>query len=110
MESRTFVKLSGTVEVDETYVGGHAKFMHKHLREKRLTGRGGVDKAAVHGAVQRGGPVRTEVLDEITRRRLQGNVRRWVVEGSNVYTDEAKAYAGLDKYFGHKSVNHRWST
>lgn len=106
MESRTFLKLSGTVEVDETYVGGHAKFMHKHLRQKRLTGRGGVDKAAVQGVLQRGGPVRTEVLDEITRRRLQGNVLRWVTEGSNVYTDEAKAYAGLDKYFGHKSVNH----
>jgi len=106
MESRTFLKLSGTVEVDETYVGGGAKFMHKSARERRLTGRGGVDKTPVHGVVQRGGPIRAEVLEEATRLRLQSNVRRWVAEGSNVYSDEAKAYAGLDKYFGHKAVNH----
>lgn len=107
MESRTFLKLSGTVEVDETAVGGRAKFMHKAVRERRITGRGGIDKAIVQGAVERGGPVRAEVIDETTRLRLQSNVRRWVAEGASVYTDEATGYVGLDRWnFGHKSVNH----
>jgi transposase-like protein len=108
MESRSFAKLSGTVEVDETFVGGQAKFMHRRVRERRIHSRGGgVDKAAIQGAVQRGGPVKAEVIDgDLDRLRLQGNVRRWVVEGATVYTDEARAYLGLDRFYGHKSVQH----
>jgi transposase-like protein len=107
MESHTFVKMSGPVEVDETAIGGKAKFMHKNVRERRITGRGGVDKAIVQGVVERGGEVRAEVVDETTALRLQSNVRRWVSEGAAVYTDEATAYVGLERYgFAHKSVNH----
>lgn len=106
MESRSFVKLSGTVEVDETFIGGLAKNMHAS-RRKYLTGGGGVDKAAVQGVIQRGGRVRAEVVPDLTRIRLQGNVRRWVEEGSAVYSDEATAYMGLDQHFAHKSVNHK---
>ena len=104
MRSESF-RLSGTVEVDETAIGGRAKFMHKDRRE-RLTGRGPSDKAVVQGGVQRGGAVRAEVVPETTAPRLQGNVRRWVEEGSAVYTDEALAYSGLDQHFAHKTVNH----
>jgi transposase-like protein len=107
LESRSIVKLSGTVEVDETYVGGLAKNMHKTARAKNVTSRGVHDKVAVQGAAQRGGPVKAEVVDETTRLRLQSNVRRWVSEGSTVYTDEALAYEGLNRWtFGHKAVNH----
>lgn len=107
MESRTFVKLSGTVEVDETYIGGLAKNMHRSAR-KYLTGSGPADKAAVQGAIQRGGRVKAEVLSDLTQVRLRGNVRvrRWVEPDSTVYSDEAAAYMGLDRYFTHKSVNH----
>jgi transposase-like protein len=107
MEARSFAKLSGTVEVDETFVGGQAKFMHSRIRKQRLTGRGGADKPAIQGAVQRGGPVKAEVIDgDLDGPRLQGNVRRWVATGSAVYTDEARAYWGLDRFYGHKSVRH----
>lgn len=107
MESRTFQKLSGTVEADETAIGGRAKFMHKDRRDRAITSRGSTDKAIVHGVVQRGGAVRAEVVAETTALRLQGNVRRWVAEGSAVYTDEAAAYVGLDRHFAHKAVNHQ---
>ena len=107
MESRTFVKLSGTVEVDETYVGGLAKNMHKGERAKSVTTRGGHDKVAIQGVLERGGDVRAEIVDEATALRLQSNVRRWVAEGSAVYTDEWKGYIGLEKWgFAHKSINH----
>jgi len=107
MESRTFQKLSGTVEVDETYIGGLAKNMHKSAHAKAIASRGAHDKVAVQGAVQRQGPVKAEVVDETTRLRLQSNVRRWVSEGSAIYTDEAMAYQGLERYgFAHKAVNH----
>ena len=40
-------KLQGTVEADETYFGGKAKFMHKDRREKMITARGTVGKVPV---------------------------------------------------------------
>src|SRR5271170_3971022 len=43
-------QLFGTVEVDETYVGGLAKAMHKDKR--RTQGTGGVGKVAVMGMLQ----------------------------------------------------------
>src|SRR4051812_24555922 len=47
-------KLGGEVEVDETFIGGKARNMHKGKREKLLKGRSGaVGKAAVMGLLQR---------------------------------------------------------
>jgi len=106
MESRSFAKLSGTVEADETFVGGLAANMHNGVRRQRITSRGGDDKAVVQGVIQRGGRVRAETVEATTKLRLQGNVRRWVEEGSAVYTDQAMAYRGLDRHFAHKSVDH----
>ena len=49
--------LTGTVEVDETYVGGKGSNRHKHERRKRKGRAGVVNKTPVIGAVQRDGDV-----------------------------------------------------
>ena len=49
MQSRTFAKMCGHVEVDETFIGGKARNMHNGKRSLRVTGRGGKDKVAVMG-------------------------------------------------------------
>ena len=51
MQSKTFDKLGGEVEIDETYIGGKARNMHKGQR--KLKGTGGVGKAVVMGLLQR---------------------------------------------------------
>src|SRR2546428_5318405 len=51
-------KLAGEIEVDETFIGGKARNMHKAKRERRITGTGGKDKTIVMGMVERGGNVR----------------------------------------------------
>jgi transposase-like protein len=106
MQTGTFKKLDGTVEVDETYIGGQAKFMHRRARSQKIHGTGGHDKVAVQGAVQRGGPVVAAMVDDATLVTLQGNVRAWVEPGATIYTDQYQGYVGLDRDYSHKTVNH----
>lgn len=55
MQTGTFEKLSGTVEVDETYIRGKARFMHKDRKERTLEGgRGTAGEAIVVGLLERG--------------------------------------------------------
>jgi hypothetical protein len=64
-------KLGGEVEVDETFIGGKARNMHKAKREQRITGTGGKDKTVVMGMIERGGEVRAFVVD--SRRKKESN-------------------------------------
>jgi hypothetical protein len=59
MQDGTFNKLGGEVEVDETFIGGKARNMHKAKRAEKITGTGGKDKEIVFGMVERGGKVVT---------------------------------------------------
>src|ERR1039457_4457353 len=54
-------KLSGEVEVDESFIGGKARNMHVSKRKRRITGTGGKDKTAVIGILERGGKIRASV-------------------------------------------------
>jgi transposase-like protein len=58
MQTGTFTKLDGAVEIDETFIGGKARNMHKSERARKITGTGGKDKTTVAGVLQRGGEVR----------------------------------------------------
>src|ERR1700680_3955563 len=63
MRTGTFAKLSGEVEVDESFIGGKSRNMHKAKRARVITGTGGKDKTIVMGMVERGGEVRAMVVD-----------------------------------------------
>jgi transposase-like protein len=52
MQSGTFEKVAGEFEVDESFIGGAARFMHKDKKAK-ITGTGGAGKAIVMGLVDR---------------------------------------------------------
>src|SRR5205085_12442432 len=54
MQNGSFEKMSGTIEGDETFIGGKAKNMHKERRKLLIQGRGGVGKAIVAGLLERG--------------------------------------------------------
>src|SRR3989442_1766564 len=59
MQARTFEKLSGHVEVDETFIGGKARNMHTSRR--KYLGSRDTGKVAVMGLLERNGEVRTMV-------------------------------------------------
>ncbi len=88
-------EIDGIAEIDETFIGGKARNMHKAERARKITGTGGKDKTIVVGALERGGKVRATVADDRSARTLQGYVRENVATGATVYTDALNSYTGL---------------
>lgn len=106
LQDESFGKLSGDVEVDETFIGGKARNMHLDKRERRITGTGGKDKTIVFGALERGGKIRTAVITDRKRAALQTEVRNHVEAGSALYSDALKSYDGLAQEYAHKVIDH----
>ena len=107
----TFHKLGGgpenEVEVDETFVGGKLRNMHKDKKAIYGSIRGAVGKTVVMGLLDRGRKeVRAKVVPNTQRETLQPQVNKEVKHGSTVYTDEAVAYEGLSYKYVHDVINH----
>jgi transposase-like protein len=116
MQTPTFGKFGGSVEVDETYIGGKSRNMHKAKRERVIYGgRTGerhqsIGKTAIQGLLQRhhGGhsTVRATVVPDVRKTRLQGNILANVHPGATVYTDSLRSYDDLDETYIHGVIDH----
>jgi transposase-like protein len=95
-------KLSGIIEIDETYVGGIEK--NKHESKKLKAGRGAVGKTAVLGMRERGGRTVAKVIKATDAETIQAVIAQNVQAGSTIHTDQAGAYKGMP--FEHDTVNH----
>jgi len=93
--------LSGTVEADETYVGGKRKFTKR--------GRPGADshKVPVFGMVQRQGKVMAVTVPNARGNTLMRHVVERVIPASTIFTDEFRSYNRIGRYgFKHERINH----
>jgi transposase-like protein len=104
MQNGSINKLKGSVEVDETFIGGKARNMH--LSKRKHLGTGGAGKVAVMGLLERHGEVRTMVVSNTRRETLQPNVERMIEQGANLYTDAYVSYNNLESQFVHNVINH----
>jgi len=96
--------LGGTVEVDETYVGGKPR---RHSGEKSKRGRG-TKKTPVMVLVERGGMARSSVIASVNAGTLKAAIREQVDRTAHIMTDEWSSYRGLAKEFAsHGVVNHK---
>lgn len=106
-------------EVDETFIGGKARNMHKSVKARRITGQGHNvdDKAIVWGVLERGkgskktkdktvSQVRTQVITDRKKETLQPMVKEHVLAGSALYSDELWGYYGLANEYEHKVIDH----
>src|SRR5258708_332849 len=111
MESKTFRKLSGDVEADESFIGGLAKFMHQSKRKRMVRGTGGMDKTAVFGVLERSTPgkpsrVIAQVVTRIRKRDLHAKVQALVEAGADLHTDALRSYRGLEETYRHHVIDH----
>jgi len=104
MKDKTFPKLMGEVEVDETYIGGKDKNRHWH---KKSHIKGGSEKITVMGAIARKGNVVCQIIENADRLTMSQFVRQAVSNKvSLVATDEHAGYKRLGREYPHQVVNH----
>src|SRR6266480_3753432 len=113
LQNNSFVKLGGPdsapIEVDETFIGGKARFMHRSKRERMSRNggmQGGSGKAVVMGMLVRGGQVRAQVIPDRKHNITEKIVRELVEPGTEVHSDEFAGYYGLKDGYVHKVINH----
>ncbi len=95
--------LAGPVEADEAYMGGLEK--NRHAKDRLNAGRGAVGKTAVVGVKDREtNEVSAKVVPDTKAKTLQGFVEERTKPETQVYTDDARAYVGIDR--PHESVSH----
>jgi transposase-like protein len=108
MQTGTFEKLSGQVEVDETYIGGLARNMHRSDRGRKIKGTGGAGsgKVAVMGLLERNGKVRAKVIADTRQQTFKDEVRSNVEAGCELFTDAHRSYFGLKDDYIHQVIDH----
>jgi transposase-like protein len=98
MEEGELPKFTGTVEADETYVGG---------RYDRRRKRGPWEKTPVMGIIERGGRVEAYRIPTPSKTVLVGKIRdRVSPEAELVITDELAAYKSINANYRHEVIEH----
>lgn len=90
-------RLSGEIELDESYFGG---------RRKGKCGRGAKGKSIVFGLLERNGRVYTRVVEQVSALELMEIIRKKTRKGSVYYTDTFTSYNSLKRLGKHYTVNH----
>lgn len=98
---------SGTVEIDETYLGGQWKNKRKSQKVGIAKRGRGTQKTPVFGILCRKGKVWAKVVPDVEAKTLMPLIRRRVKRGSIVYSDTWKSYTGIAaKGYVHRLVEH----
>ena len=109
LKLRSFDKLTGEVEADETFVGGklrHKRRTHYHVASG-LKPVGPVGKTPVLGMMERKGDIRGVVLPDVRKKTLLPILYKNIDFGSQVYTDSLQSYRNLGQFYrAHEIVNH----
>lgn len=97
--------LTGTIELDETYIGG--KESNKHHSDKLNSGRGSVGKSPVFGMRERKGRTKAVAVNAVDGSTIYKAISENIQAGSTLYSDDHRSYSGLNGLiYQHDTVNH----
>lgn len=98
MKDEIIPLFTGTIEIDETYVGGH---------KKGKRGRGSENKTVVVGIVERNGGLKAETMADLKSNTILPAISKSVATTAIVYTDELNTYNPLRRIgYKHERINH----
>jgi transposase-like protein len=112
LQSKHGGKMSGHVELDETFIGGKARNMHYTKRERMgiTQGKSMAGKVAVFGLLERHGKdcsqVRLAQIPSTKRRHLMPHVGAHVEHGATIHTDALASYESLKSAYAHQVIDH----
>jgi transposase-like protein len=113
------ITLEGTVEADETFLGGKPRKKYKQSEsatalsqfsdDVKKNKRGhGTDQAKVAGMVERKGKVVLKMMESFTTRNMLAMLRRYVnMKDAVVITDGAQYYKQFDEHVRHLTIKHK---
>jgi transposase-like protein len=125
LQSKSLDKLGGDggeVEVDESYIGGKVKNMHKSRKLRLAQARNSISdkqatmsarywgKTAVMGILDRDArQIRAKVVPNVKRETLQKEILDNIQHGAKLYTDQAVAYdrVAISQSYTHEVINRR---
>lgn len=114
MQPENAAPLTGTVECDETYVGGKPRHPMSQSAALRKGKKSNYEtraerKTPVFAAVQRNGEARAAVVANVTASNLRETIRQFVDVKARLMTDEMQAYksVGREQIGGHKVIQHK---
>lgn len=99
--------ISGTFEVDESYLGGKERFKHANKRTPRsVSANPGSTKATIFGVIHRGGDLHLQHVPDTRKTTLMPIIRAIAAPGSTVYSDESQVYKWMKNEYHHDLVKH----
>lgn len=109
----TAPRLTGTVEADETWVGGKPR-PRSYQEWRRLRAKGYTrvpnafsNKVPVVAMIERGGDVRAEVVADVTAKTVGDVLLKYVSPDAHLRTDEGGHYKRIGRRFAsHEAVKH----
>lgn len=112
MTDKATTPLTGTIEADETYVGGK---LRGHIERRRATMtqaervRAGLEKKTpVFGMLERGGRVRAAAIPVVSKQRVQAEMNRSIdLRHARLITDESALYGGIERRLPHGVIRHK---
>jgi hypothetical protein len=105
-------RLNGTLEADETYIGGKPRGhrnarVHKHPNMSARIKAAWQSKTPVFGVIERGGRVRAAVMPKVSQENVERAMWRAVDRGaSRLMTDEHAVYLNISKMLPHEVIRH----